>query len=140
MPPTNAALEFVLAGGSSSLLRFPIVFCGINSFTPFHDRGSPANHRVAEDVSVAETVALALRLHPGTRELIVLGRTSVPADKANRDSFAAALPALQAQLKISFWDDLPLPELQARLVGLKEGAVVLLNGLLEEENRRQLMY
>jgi len=103
-----------------------------------------ADHRqitgVAEDVSVAETVALVLRLHPGTRELIVLGRTSVPADKANRDSFAAALPALPTQLKISFWDDLPLPELQARLVGLKEGAVVFLNGLLEEESGRQLMY
>ncbi len=136
----NAALEFVLARREQLLAQVPIVFCGINSFTP----SMIADHRqitgVAEDVSVAETVALALRLHPGTRELIVLGRTSVPADKANRDSFAAALPALPAQLKISFWDDLPLPELQARLVGLKEGAVVFLNGLLEEENGRQLMY
>jgi len=136
----NAALEFVLALREQLLAQVPIVFCGINSFTP----SMIADHRqitgVAEDVSVAETVALALRLHPGTRELIVLGRTSVPADKANRDSFAAALPALPTQLKISFWDDLPLPELQARLVGLKEGAVVFLNGLLEEESGRQLMY
>jgi len=136
----NAALEFVLALREQLLAQVPIVFCGINSFTP----SMIADHRqitgVAEDVSVAETVALVLRLHPGTRELIVLGRTSVPADKANRDSFAAALPALPTQLKISFWDDLPLPELQARLVGLKEGAVVFLNGLLEEESGRQLMY
>lgn len=136
----NAALEFVLAQREQLLARVPIVFCGINNFTP----SMIADHRqitgVAEDVSVVETVALALRLHPGTRELIVLGRTSVPADKANRDSFAAALPALPTQLKISFWDDLPLPELQARLVGLKEGAVVFLNGLLEEESGRQLMY
>ena len=136
----NAALDFVLAQRERLFPEVPIVFCGVNSFTP----AMIANHRqitgVAEDVSVVETVALALRLHPTTREIIVLGRTSVAADKANRDSFVAALPRLPAQLGVSFWDDLPLAALQARLERLGQGSVIVLNGLITDETGHQLMY
>ena len=136
----NAALDFVLAERNRLFPEIPIVFCGINGFTP----SMIANHRritgVAEDVSVVETVALTLRLHPKTKEIIVIGRTSVAADRVNRDSFAAALPGLPAPLKVSFWDDLPLSELQTRLARLDGDSVVFLNGLLTDETGRQLMY
>ena len=136
----NAALDFVLAERGRLFPETPIVFCGINGFTP----AMMANHRritgVAEDVSVVETIALALRLHPQTKEVIVIGRTTVAADRANRESFAAALPGLPTQLKVTFWDDLPLSELQTRLERLEEGAVVFLNGLMADGTGRQLMY
>jgi len=57
---------------------------------------------VAEDVSVLDTVNTALRFHPGTREIILIGRTTVAADMANRISFAAALPVLPASSKSPF--------------------------------------
>ena len=67
MVSDNAALEFVLEQRDRLFPHTPIVFCGINSFTP----SMISNHRgitgVAEDMSVIETVDLALRLHPKPR-------------------------------------------------------------------------
>ena len=94
MVSDNAALEFVLEQRDRLFPNTPIVFCGINSFTPSMIVNRRGITGVAEDMSIIETVDLALRLHPQTKEIIVIGRTSVAADKANRDSFVAALPGL----------------------------------------------
>ena len=136
----NAALDFALAQRERLFPHVPIVFCGINDFTPSMMANQHGITGVAEDLSVVETVALALRLHPQTKDIVVIGRTSVAADKANRDSFVAALPGLPAQLKVTFWDDLPLSQLQARLERIEEGSLVLLNGLITDGTGRQLMY
>ena len=136
----NAALDFVIEHRATLFPEVPVVFCGINHYSPSMISGSKRMTGVAEDVSVGDTVGLALRLHPGTRELIVIGRTSVAADKANRDSLVDALPFLPSRIKVFFWDDLPLPALRSRLEKLTAGSVVLLNGLLQDETGRQLMY
>ncbi len=136
----NAALEFALEHHDELFPHTPLVFCGINNFKP----STISKHRgitgVAEDISVAETVDAALRFHPGTQEIIVIGRTSVAADKANRDSFLASLPALPPHLKITFWDDLPMPRLKVNLEKLQKGSVIFINGLIADETGRQLMY
>lgn len=140
MVSDNAALNFMLSERDRLFPDTPIVFCGINDFTPsmlLENRGITG---VAEDVSILETVALALRFHPGTEEIIVIGRTSVAADKHNRDSFVAALPGLPPQLKVTFWDDLTLSELKTRLEKVEKHSVLFLNGLITDEIGRQLMY
>ena len=140
MVSDNAALDFVLAERDRLFPEIPIVFCGANDFQPSRISEYRGITGVAEDVSVEETVDLALRFHPKTREIIVIGRTSVAADKYNRDSFVAALARLPRQLTVTFWDDLPLSELRTRLDKLKDGSVLLLNGLITDETGRQLMY
>lgn len=136
----NAALDFALLHRYTLFSKVPIVFCGINNYTPSRISGFRRVTGVAEDVSVADTVHLALRLHPGTEEIIIIGRTSVASDKANRDSFAAALPDLSAGVAVTFWDDVPMGGLRARLERLKPGSLVFINGLLQDETGRQLMY
>jgi PAS domain S-box-containing protein len=140
MVSDNAALEFILEQRDLLFPGIPVVFCGINAYHP----SMISKHRgitgVAEDASIVETVDLALRLHPGTGEIVVIGRTSVAADRANRDSVTAVLPGLSSRVKVTFWDDLPLPELKARLEKLGSGSIVFLNGLITDEKGRQLMY
>ena len=140
MVSDNAALDFVLAQRDRLFPDTPIVFCGVNDFHPSMISGYRAITGVAEETPVTETVELALRFHPGTRQIIVVGRTSVAADKYNHYSFVAALPRLLPQVKVTFWDDLPLSELRARLDELKDGSVLFLNGLITDETGRQLMY
>jgi hypothetical protein len=136
----NNALDLVLQQRDRLFPGIPVVFCGINDFNP----SMVAKHRgitgVAEDLSVVETVKLVLHLHPETREIVVIGRTSVAADKHNRDSFVAAMPGIPSRLKISFWDDVPGPELRARLEKLRSGSVVFINGLITDPTGRQMMY
>jgi PAS domain S-box-containing protein len=136
----NNALDLVLQQRDRLFPGIPVVFCGINDFNP----SMVAKHRgitgVAEDLSVIDTVKLVLHLHPETREIVVIGRTSVAADKHNRDSFVAAMPGIPSRLKISFWDDVPGPELRARLEKLRSGSVVFINGLITDPTGRQMMY
>jgi len=140
MVSDNVALNFILEQRSRLFPDTPVVFCGVNDFNP----SMISNHRgitgVAEGMSVIETVDFALRVHPNTREIIVIGRTSVAADRYNRDSFAADLPGLPTQLTVTFWDDLPISELEARLEKVEKGSVIFLNGLITDKSGRQLMY
>ncbi len=135
----NAAFDFALEQRERAFAGVPIVFCGVNNFDP----AVLSRHRgitgVVEDLSVLDTVDLARRLHPETDRIIVIGRTRVAADKANRDSFAAALVG-RPDLPISFWDDLSVSELKTRLEGLEKGTIVFLNGLITDETGRELMY
>lgn len=136
----NDALSFVLSERERLFPGVPVVFVGVNHFDPSMLKGHRDITGVAEEPSIAETVGLATRLHPGTTKIIVVGRTSMAADKANRDSFVAALPRLPPDLKIEFWDDLSLMELDKGLMKLRKGEVVFLNGLIMDEAGRQMMY
>ncbi len=140
MASDNAALEFLLQNRDLLFQNTPIVFCGINNFNSTMISKYHGITGVAEDVSIIETVDLALRFHPKTRKVIVIGRTTVAADKANRDSFVAALPTLPPRIKVTFWDDIPIPELKARIGKLQDDAILFLNGLITDETGRQLMY
>jgi len=140
MVADNQALDLILEQGQHLFPGVPIVFCGINDVQPTTLARHPAITGVAEELSVVETVDLALRLHPDTKKIIVIGRSTVAADKLNRESFVAALPKLPQQLQVRFWDDLPGPELAARLEKLDSGSVLFINGLISDETGRQMMY
>jgi len=140
MVSDNNALELVLEHRDRLFPGIPIVFCGINDFSPAMISRCPEITGVAEDLSIVETVNLALRLHPDTGEIVVIGRTSVAADRYNRDSFIASLPRLPSHLKVTFWDDLPGPELKSRLETLESGTVLFINGLITDQSGRQMMY
>lgn len=140
MVSDNNALELVLEQRNRLFPGIPIVFCGINDFSPAMISSCPDITGVAEDLSIVETVNLALRLHPDTGEIVVIGRTTVAADRYNRDSFIAALPRVPSHLKVTFWDDLPGPELKSRLEKLESGTVLFINGLITDHSGRQMMY
>ncbi|MHC1729637.1 MAG: PAS domain S-box protein [Syntrophobacteraceae bacterium] len=140
MVSDDAAFDFVLAQRNQYLRDIPIVFCGVQDIDPSLTAKFRGITGVAEEISIIETVGLAQRLHPETGEIIVIGRTSVRADKYNRDCFVAALPKLPPRLKVTFWDDLPLSELQTRLKNLKKGSLVILNGLIRDDAGHELMY
>jgi PAS domain S-box-containing protein len=139
MVSDNDAFDFILAQRNRLSPDTPLVFCGVNDFHPSMISKYRGITGVAEDISVIETVDLALSLHPNTREIIVIGRTST-ADKHNRDSFVAALPGLPPQLKITLWDDMSVSELGARLEKLGDESLIFINGLIKDETGRLMMY
>ncbi len=98
----NAALELILSRRNPLVKEIPIVFSDINSYTPAKISGLSHVTGVAEDVSGKEAVSLASNLVFGASEIIVIGRNSVAANKASRDSFVAALPWLPSGLKVTF--------------------------------------
>jgi len=135
----NAAFNFILKERASLFPDVPVVFCGVNDFRPDMLFGQHGITGVAEDSSIAETVDIALKLHPKTKKIIVIGQTKVAADKYNRDGFVAALPKLPSRIRIDFWDDLATPELSAKLKGLKDDTVVFLNGQIRDKDGQQIV-
>jgi PAS domain S-box-containing protein len=136
----NDALKFVVERRGRDIPQAPVVFCGINSFHPAMLAGQADITGVPEDVSIEESVQVARRLHPGTRRVVVVGRRRVPADLANREAFESAVPSLGAGVEVVFWDDLSARRLRSRLESLETGTIVFINGLLQDETGRELMY
>jgi PAS domain S-box-containing protein len=136
----NDALNFMLAHRSRISTNAPIIFCGINNFTESAIAGHRGITGVAEEVSLHETLDTALKLHPETEEIIVIGRTILPADRANREAFLSLLQSYKQTVKFTFWDDLPANELRKRLHLIQSGSLVFINGLTSDETGRQLLY
>ncbi len=135
----NAAFDFILKERAHLFPDIPVVFCGVNDFRPAMLSGHQGITGVAEDSSIPETVDIALRLHPRTVKIIVIGQTKVAADKYNRDGFVAALPKLPSRIQVDFWDDLTTTELSTKLKTLKDDAVVFLNGQIRDEYGQQMV-
>ena len=68
----NSALEFALTYRSRLFPKVPLVFCGVNNFVPAMIAGQDRITGIGESHDTVGTLALALRLQPATREVVVV--------------------------------------------------------------------
>ncbi len=68
----DSAFRFLMAYKKHLFPDTPVVFCGVNYFEEFEMFGHEGYTGVVERIDIRETVEIALRLHPGTRELLVV--------------------------------------------------------------------
>lgn len=122
----NDALDLALRSRDELFPQIPIVFCGINHFNPGMLAGHAGITGVVEEPSYRETLELALRFHPRTREVIVIGRDDTLTERLVLEDQAKALQALAGKVSSRFWINLPAEELQARLPELQDGQIVML--------------
>lgn len=134
----NDAFAFVRANRTQLFSTVPVVFCGINNFTRSMLAGVSGMTGIAEDVSVRETLDIALELHPGLKRIVVIGLTTIPADKANREAFVEQVRTGYGRLKFDFWDAVDTDELANRLPLLGPDTIVVINGIIAEPDGRML--
>ncbi len=69
----NNAFEFMLEYHDTLFPGVPVVFCGINFFEDEMLEGFESTFTgVVEDVDITDTIELMLRLHPDTKEIVVI--------------------------------------------------------------------
>ena len=106
----------------------PIVFClpalGVPG-TPTVDSDFTG---VENDMAPAETVGIALRLVPGTKNVVVVGGVS-PVDREQQANIKEELKAYERRVDISYLTDFAMPDLLERLRRLPSNTVVLLASL-----------
>ncbi len=73
----NNALAFALKYRSRLFAGVPIVFCGINNYTPSMIEGQPAITGIAETVAFNDNMDIIRRLHPNARKMVIIGSNSV---------------------------------------------------------------
>lgn len=119
------AFQFVLKHRQALFPGAPVIFCGVNRFTPELIRDQPDITGVIETTDHVKTINLALSLHPRARRVYIINdRTTT--GLILRQQVENDLGQLQRSGKIVFLDDLTMAELEARLRQLTRDDIVYL--------------
>jgi PAS domain S-box-containing protein len=108
----NYAYDFIIEYNAELFPDVPVVFCGVNDVRA---EDVPLRHRmtgILEEFDVEENIALALRLHPGKRRLVVIGDQSLTG-VAIANQVRAQAHLLPKDIQLEFLDDFTLEELIA---------------------------
>ncbi len=135
----NLKLDVIITVGPSPL-RFmqevhqrafpdvPIVFCLPNGSAP----GAPSPDSdfagVENDMAPGKTIEIALRLQPGTKNIVVVGGVS-SFDRKGQATIKEELKPYEGHLDVSYLTDLAVPDLLKRLEHLPNHTLVLLTSV-----------
>ncbi len=129
----NDAFNFVIKHRRDLFRGVPVVFCGLNNYQPSMIAGLDGVTGVAEVTSVRGTLQVALVLHPETEEIIVVGNTREVTGRLMKERVLLFLPEFQDKVRFSFWENLAIDVLAARLTRLKPGQLVLVSSFVTYE-------
>lgn len=89
----NNALNFAIRNRERFFKNIPIVFCGVNNYSPELLKGESLVTGIAEYAAIDSTLMLMNRLHPKRKVLIINDRTVT--GLANKAIIMKALPELE---------------------------------------------
>jgi PAS domain S-box-containing protein len=129
----NYAFEFARTFCRDLFGDTPIVFCGINNFQD--EMIEEDNHitGITENLPVARTIELALRLNPGLEKMIVITNRQHQTGKAIYSDYLRQSRRYSKQIEFIHWDNIPL-ETMARNLALMDpetDATLVLNTRLK---------
>jgi signal transduction histidine kinase len=120
----NPALEFALKYRPQLFPRAAIVFCGINGFSLRMIEGHNNVTGVAELLDADDTLAQALKLHPGTKQVFVVHDYTITGLATRRET-EEQLKAVHGQVDIQYLADMTTAELSQKLRHLPVDSIVL---------------
>jgi len=119
-----ACLDFLLDFRDSLFSDTPIVFSTIRKPTQQESALAAGATGVVYMQSQRETLNLALTLHPDTQQVFVISGTT-DRDKQLEWEARRQLQGYESRLAITYWTDVPLPELVTRVRTLPSGSIIL---------------
>ncbi len=128
----NAALEFLLQNHQTLFPQTPVVFCGVGLMGRNYDFSKqPLFTGILEVTDIVDTVALALRLHPEARRVVVV-TDNQPALRTGQIE-PPDLRLVFPQLEFVVLDplNLELPELLSRLRNMPSDSVGLVEAFFQ---------
>ena len=119
----NPALEFAIDNQADLFGNAPIVFCGINDYSPSLLKGRSDVTGMVEAIDLAGTIEVMLRLHPATQE-IFSPNDYTATGLAVRKELEALIPRF-AKVRFRFTDPMTMEELLKELERLPRDSLVL---------------
>ncbi len=133
------ALNFMLTQRDQLFPGVPIVFCGLNNFSESRIKGIHGITGVAEALDLGGTIELALDLHPGTRNVVVVN-DSTPTGVWNLERFREIAPEFTNRIEFIELFNLTTEELIEALHTLPDEAIVLLMSFYRDKVGRTFSY
>ncbi len=133
------AFSFLRARGQDLFGNTPVVFCGVNYFTP----AMLGPHRnftgVIEAFDVRRTLALMARLQGGLERIVVVN-DQTKTGQANRKILDAAIAKFEAPIAFEFVSDVDMADLQKQIQALPPSAAVLLMSFTRDKSGQVFSY
>lgn len=101
----------------------PVVFCGVNNFTPQKAEGFSNYTGVNEEADFTANLELIFSLHPETENIYVINDRMTTAGSLQKEFNQAALPFLN-KADFVYLDDLSLAELKDKLADVSQQSVI----------------
>lgn len=118
------AYQFLLRKGELLFPGVPIVFCGVNNFSPENIKEKKHITGVQEDFDFAATIDIALKLQDDVTKVVVIGDRTT-SGLANREKLMAIIPLFADRVSFEIVDNYSMEEVQEHVAGLDKNSVVL---------------
>lgn len=130
----NAAFDFTIQQRGRLFPGLPIVFCGYNNFRPNVIKGIANITGVNEEIAVADTVAMALTVHPRTRTLaFVISTGDASSKRIGEIAEMTVFPELRKRFDVVVLKDVTLEQLRQRLAALPASTLLFLSGQVADQ-------
>ncbi len=131
---TTPALEFALAHREELFPAVPIVFVARRMPAAFSGKALSGVTGVVSEVSFAETLELALQLHPTVQQVFVVAQA--PAIAGYHESVQAALQPFSQRVRLTYIWERSIPDLLAAVSAIPAGSLILYTRYQPEEADR----
>lgn len=145
MTTDNDALNFVLEERYWLASGIPVVFAGVNSYSPQMIAGQNNVTGVAEFPDFGATIELAKRFDPSIRRILFLGENTLTG-RLNKEMFISQTENMQAEMDVRFLEETDIDVLRNILANLEPGWMVIpacrpfdKNGLLPVDEAARLI-
>lgn len=101
----------------------PVIFSGVNYFTTSALKGKRGFTGVNEEADVRSTIELALKLHPDTRQVVIVNDMTTTGVKMH-ERIAKIIVDFEPKVKFQFLEDATMQEVQAAVSKLPGDSLV----------------
>lgn len=118
----NDAFEFVMEYRDELFPNVPVVFCGVNGTNEGAFAGMPVTG-VVENAGIQETLAVAFRIHPEAKRVVVIGDDSVTGLAIRHQVEIASTPFLN-KVAFDYWREPKLEKILEQVKTLPSDTIV----------------
>jgi diguanylate cyclase (GGDEF)-like protein len=119
----NNALNYVIEHGEKFYPGVPVVFCGINNFSPDMLKNRRQITGVIESVDYRSTLALIQRIHPDRKNIVVV-LDKTPTGEAIKKEFLHVAADFIQQFTFDYYQDFLLEEVPEKISTLGSNDII----------------
>jgi signal transduction histidine kinase/ABC-type uncharacterized transport system substrate-binding protein len=140
----DIAFQFLIQHGDELFPGVPVVFGGVNDYSPESLAGHDNFTGILEGTEVRGNIDLILQVHPETRQIVALSdRTEIGRNLARevREILAEpSAPLNDGHVQLVLWDDFTIAELMQRAASASPGTVFLMLAIHQDRQGSYFSY
>jgi len=135
----NDAFDFLKQYRDDLFPAAPVIFCGVNYFKPAMVQGRKLITGVNEAADIKATLDLALRLHPATRQIVVINDTTTTGQIVHKE-VASLIPAYRDRVSFLFLEELEMPAILEAVRKLGPDSLIFYGLFFRDQSGRFFEY